>query len=392
MTKLLKGICWDHSRGYVPLVAAAQRFHELHPECDIAWEKRSLRSFGETGLKDLCQRYDLLVVDHPFCGEAASTGCLAPLDQQLDSAFLQECQANAVGPSYQSYRIGGHLWALPVDAACPVAVYRPDIMADARLAPPRDWSELLRLAKTGRVAFPAIDTDAILHLFALALACDGSLFTSEAQPSVASAEALRFALQRLKELRELCDERCLASNPIAVLDWLAQSDYVAYCPFAFGYSNYSRAGYASKPLQACAPPELNGRPLRTVLGGAGLALSAFSSQPEAGRAFATFCMSEQTQRGLYAYAGGQPGDRRAWKDEALNQHTRSFFADTLPTIESSYLRPRYAGFVAFQRASGLAVCRFLKSEASLLETLETINDAYRQSNPNKAENGKVDTH
>jgi len=33
---VLRGITWGHSRGYLPLVAAAQRFAELHPGVEIA--------------------------------------------------------------------------------------------------------------------------------------------------------------------------------------------------------------------------------------------------------------------------------------------------------------------------------------------------------------------
>jgi multiple sugar transport system substrate-binding protein len=38
-----KGIIWDHSRGHTAIIARAQRFHELHPNVEITWEKRSLK-------------------------------------------------------------------------------------------------------------------------------------------------------------------------------------------------------------------------------------------------------------------------------------------------------------------------------------------------------------
>jgi len=44
---VLRGIAWDHTRGFVPMVATAQRFHELHPEIEIRWEKRSLQAFAD---------------------------------------------------------------------------------------------------------------------------------------------------------------------------------------------------------------------------------------------------------------------------------------------------------------------------------------------------------
>ena len=45
--KLIKGITWGHSRGYTPLMAAAQRWNELHPDTSITWEKRSLQQFAD---------------------------------------------------------------------------------------------------------------------------------------------------------------------------------------------------------------------------------------------------------------------------------------------------------------------------------------------------------
>ena len=37
----LRGITWNHTRGYLPMAATAQRFSEMHPGVSIHWEKRS---------------------------------------------------------------------------------------------------------------------------------------------------------------------------------------------------------------------------------------------------------------------------------------------------------------------------------------------------------------
>ena len=44
---VLKGITWNHSRGITPLLAASQRFHELHPHVEIQWNKRTLQQFAK---------------------------------------------------------------------------------------------------------------------------------------------------------------------------------------------------------------------------------------------------------------------------------------------------------------------------------------------------------
>lgn len=64
----LRAITWNHTRGYLPMVARAQRFSELHPEIEIDWDKRSLQEFADFPVSKLAQQFDLLVIDHPFCG------------------------------------------------------------------------------------------------------------------------------------------------------------------------------------------------------------------------------------------------------------------------------------------------------------------------------------
>lgn len=61
----LKGIAWNHIRGFIPVVACAQRFEELHPEISIVWEKRSLQAFADASMEQLASTCELIVMDHP---------------------------------------------------------------------------------------------------------------------------------------------------------------------------------------------------------------------------------------------------------------------------------------------------------------------------------------
>src|SRR5579862_1655073 len=129
--KLLKGITWGHSRGYTPLVAAAPRFTETHPGITINWEKRTLQQFADYPIEELTKTYDLLIIDHPWVGRAATLGCVLPLDKYLPAAYLKEQAEHSVGYSHHSYEYAGHQWALAIDAATPVASYRADLLAQA---------------------------------------------------------------------------------------------------------------------------------------------------------------------------------------------------------------------------------------------------------------------
>ena len=109
-----------------------RRFAEHHPDIDVDWSSRSLHGFEFTPVEALARDFDLIILDHPFAGDIVAQNCLRPLDDVLDpgSAF--------VGPSLETYRREGRVWALPVDAACQVAVARPDLLARlGRAAPAR---------------------------------------------------------------------------------------------------------------------------------------------------------------------------------------------------------------------------------------------------------------
>ena len=98
---LLRGITWNHSRALPPLVAAAQRFEECHPNVRILWEKRSLHEFGHSSLAELAHAFDLLVVDHPMMGEAKDV--LVNVRPMLSSADWESLATDSSGRSFESY-------------------------------------------------------------------------------------------------------------------------------------------------------------------------------------------------------------------------------------------------------------------------------------------------
>src|SRR3954463_10205382 len=72
----LRGITWEHSRGFDPKVATAREYERTHPGVRIVWEHRSLQEFANGPVDNLAARYDLLVVDHPHMGAVARSGDL----------------------------------------------------------------------------------------------------------------------------------------------------------------------------------------------------------------------------------------------------------------------------------------------------------------------------
>ena len=72
----LTGSTWDHPRGLDGLVATAAEYHERHPEVRVTWETRSLQDFADFSVERLAERFDLVIYDHPFVGEAARLALL----------------------------------------------------------------------------------------------------------------------------------------------------------------------------------------------------------------------------------------------------------------------------------------------------------------------------
>lgn len=367
MTILLKGITWGHSRGFLPMVATAQRFHETHPDVRVAWSIRSLQEFADFSIADLARRYDLLVIDHPFSGHAAEGGILAPVDDWASSGFLVDQAAHSVGYSHASYTHGGHQWALAIDAATPIAGWRPDLLERHHAALPQTWEQLLALAEQRLVSVPGIPVDSLMHFYMFCIASGAPPFVRE--DAVIEEEVGVHALEMQREIMQLCDRKCLTMNPIAVWELLAQGDTVAYCPFAYGYSNYSRAGYAKNLLSTGGL--IQG--FRSTLGGAGLAISAGCKHKEIAARYACSVASAECQSTLYFDSGGQPGHRSAWGNEEVNRRSNDFFANTLTTLDEAYLRPRFKGYLDFQDHAGTMVHHYLTGDSPAKATVSALN-------------------
>ena len=377
--KIMKGITWDHTRGFVPMVATAQRYAELNPEIQIQWEKRSLQGFADDPIEKLAQDYDFLIIDHPHIGVMAEAGAVLPLDEYLPSDFLHDQLINQIGHAHENYYYNGHQWALSIDAAAPVASWRADKFAELGLKLPESWSELIALAKLGYVLVPAIPVDSLMNIYPLCLDQSNDLFSK--QTVVADSKILEFALSRLKELVDCCDSKSLKCNPIKVYEILANNnEKEIYCPMAFSYSNYSREGYCDYPLtfgNVLKGP--SGNQLRTTIGGAGIAISKKCRHVNAALDYVRYVMSPSCQRTLYFDSGGQPGHRSAWLDKRTNQDSRNFFQNTLETMDNSYTRPRYNGHMHFQDKASIVVHEYLTEKISIHDCIKTMNIIYVES-------------
>jgi multiple sugar transport system substrate-binding protein len=375
----LTGIAWDHSRAFPPLVTTAQRYEETHPGIRIHWQKRTLDEFGHAPVEVLAQKFDLIVIDHPWAGFCFENNLVYDLKPLVSASALAELETNSVGESFNSYVWQGNLLALPIDAAAPAPSWRPDLLERAGVAPPQTWAEAVALARRKLAVIPGFNADLFLH-FIMLLKGLGTDPCADLE-SIAPREIMKQAVDLFRELTEPMPRGIFDLNPIQVAERMTTTDDFAWNAFAYTYNNYARPGFAAKPLRFGNLPSLKpgGPRLRSVLGGTGLAISSNCKHVPAAVDYALFTASGHTQKTIYVQAGGQPSHHAAWDDEFADSLCGGFFTGTRATQEEAIVRPRYSGYIGLQTDGGNALKEHLRDGRSLDATLETLDGLYRES-------------
>ncbi|WP_285136109.1 extracellular solute-binding protein [Microbacterium sp. lyk4-40-TSB-66] len=356
MSVVLRGMTWEHARGYGSVSAAAAAYRAVAPDVEVHWDQRSLQAFADQPLEELVREYDLLVIDHPHIPQAAEEGLFARLDGAGHDDELALLAEQSVGRSHASYAHAGGQWGLATDAAAQVAAYRPDLLPE----PPRDWAGVLALAEEGRVLWPYKPVDAYSSLITVAA---GNGEDALRAPGVfLSRAALGEAMQTLRALARAVPASCAGWNPIQTADALSEGDRFCYAPLLFGYTNYSRAGFRPHRLRYVDIPASRRGVDGSLLGGAGVVVSAQTEHPDEAIAHAFWLASAEVQAGAYFDGGGQPGNAVAWDDERTNADTLDFFRATRATLEGAYVRPRWTNYIDVQNALSPLVTAALRGD------------------------------
>ncbi len=371
----LRGMTWSHPRGYDPMVACSALW-EARTRVRIEWEKRSLQDFESYPVEELARRYDLIVIDHPHVGQILREGCLLPLSRPDRTRDLIKLAGQSVGESFTSYRMLGDQWALPIDAATQVQAWRPDRVA----GPAATWQDAIALAQQGRVLLPMRPPHSLMVFYTLCANLGqpcASTGESELNDPVFGATVLDI----MRALTTHIDPACFEMDPIAVFERMAQADAAEHvAPLIYGYVSYARDGFRPARL-AFGDIPVAGRqgPVGSALGGTGIAVSAFTAEPEKAVEFAFWVASGEVQRGPYADAGGQPGNAMAWHDAAVNQVTHNFYRDTWTTLDGAWVRPRHDGYMPFQHAAAERINAALRSNEPGAPAMADLNRMFAAS-------------
>ncbi|WP_020576200.1 ABC transporter substrate-binding protein [Actinopolymorpha alba] len=374
----LRGICWDHPRCTHPMAAAAAVWQSARPDVEVVWDVRALSAFNDQPLETISGQYDLLIFDHPMVGAAARTRCLAPLDELLPGEALAAAAAGTVGRSHQSYAYAGHQWGLALDAACQVSVVRDDLLVRHGVPMPSTWDDVLRLAgeRPGLVAMPLDPADAICCLLTMSASLGTPL---QALDGGFSGEAVEL----LYELARVVDPSSYDLNPPALLDRMRAGDEIGYVPLSFGYTTYSRptleggAWLRFADIPVAVP---GGEPHGSILGGAGIAVSASSVHRAEAAEFACWVASPAAQRYVGLAHDGQPAASATWSDPAADAVVGGFFSGTRATMDAAWTRPRDPWWRAFQEAAGRQLAAGLQEgrrPGEILRGLDHLLDQHR---------------
>jgi multiple sugar transport system substrate-binding protein len=372
---VLRGVTWDHQRGVGGLEATAQVYNRSHDTVQLEWERRPLSDFREHTLDDLAAAYDLLVIEHPFVGSVAKSACLLPLESLMPHEFLELQHEQSVGASYRSYEYAGHQWALSLDASAQVSAYRPDLLA----TPPKDWDSLTELAlRNGpMIGMPLVPAESFTSFLTICANAGEPPFVREGE--IVSRESALHSLTILQRLAGLVNKVSFTLDTPGLLEVMSSGSEIAYSPLVFGYCNYSRHGFRDHLVRFGDIPSSGEGPNGSVLGGAGISISAKCADPRAAAEYVMWICLPEVQRGLYFESGGQPGNRVAWLDEVVNSKADDFFKRTIATLSGAYLRPRYDGYVDLQTACGRIVHDGLLSGRNPEKVNAELNECYVSS-------------
>lgn len=336
------GLTWDHPRGYDALAETARRVNADRLEALIRWNKQPLEGFESASIRELAERNDLLVMDHPHIGEAVAEGCFWALEELYSTEQLMQWRKDSIGPSAESYRWDDKTWALPLDVATQVMARRADRVAE----PPRDWDELVALAARVPVAQSLAGPHAVLTLMSMVAGAGGAVGDATFLPDAEGAAALEI-MHRLFACRPKASEKL---NPIGLLEAMARGGDIALVPLVFGYVTYAAPGHAPHTIRF-SDTLRSGSGKGGVIGGTGIAFSRRSQPTPDLLEYIASLLATPTQVEIFPAFGGQPSARAAWQAAEVNDAWGDFYRGTLATAQTALLRPRFDGYIAFQTAA-----------------------------------------
>jgi multiple sugar transport system substrate-binding protein len=361
----LKILCWGHRRAVDPFRAIQRAFAEKRPDIVLQIDVRPLSDFEHQGMAGVAQEYDIVVYDHPFSGDIAAGRIFVPLEEALANHLGPDRAKRYVGPSLASYRLDGHVWGVPIDAATQHAAYRADLLDRYEEPVPASWQEAVdlgaRLRAHGAWLGIAVETPHALLTIGSLMANAGRPWTTDPlQPLSIDGDAFVDAYERIQQLLSHCAPESMAWNSIDLHDAMVARDDVAYCPCVYGYATYGEADMRKRLSFADFAGAVVPFHAGSAIGGTAAGLSRFSASREEAIALLSFLLSSQVQDHLIPENHGQAAFVSSWVDEGNDRRFNGFASAVRRSMETAWIRPRHPGYIKFQNEAGRIVAQGLR--------------------------------
>ncbi len=336
-----------------------------------------------TNLQAHSSVYDVMSLDVIWTAEFASNGWITPIDPSVVPAgqFLR--------PAVETAMYQGHLYAVPFTSNAGLLYYRKDILAAAGVSPPRTWAELAEEAATvapryhiGGYGGQFQAYEGLTVNFAEAVQSAGGSLLSDGN-SVVTVDSP----QAIQALQFLVSGFRAGWIPRAALSWNEAASQRAFeagkllflrnWPYVYGDASVAGPGnVVAGKFGVTMLPGLHG-PGSSTLGGANLAISAYSQHQATALAFIRYITSQASERYILIRSALPPVWTSLYSQPALI--ARFPF---LPVLKQAILtakpRPALIDYNQFSLAISSAVHQALAQRQPVSATLSQLSAELRQ--------------
>ncbi len=324
--------------------------------------------------------YDVMSLDVIWTAEFASNGWITPLDDGVIPAgqFLR--------PAVETATYEGHLYAVPFTSNAELLYYRSDILSAAHLSPPQTWAELANDATIVGARYHLAgyggqfqSYEGLTVNFAQAVQSAGGSLVSGGAPAVDTSQATQALAFLVSGFRA-------GWIPRAALDWNEEASRRAFeagsvlflvnWPYVYGEASAPGPGnVVAGKFGVTTLPGLHG-PGSATLGGANLAISAYSRHPVTALAFIRFLTSAASERYILVHSALPP----VWTS-LYDQPALVAMFPFLPVLKQAILtarpRPALVDYNQFSLAVSSAVHQALAQRISVQAALTQLSAELR---------------
>jgi len=326
--------------------------------------------------------YDVMAMDVIWTAQFASSGWIIPLER---GAFPL---GSFLPPAVGTATYNGRLWAVPFYTNAEVLYYRKDILAKAAEKPPTTWTQLEQQATTVAPAYglqgyagQLAPYEGLTVNFADAVQSAGGSILS---PSGAVTVDTPQAQQGLDFLVNGLNQGWITKSSLTDEEEQSWQDFesgkllfLTNWPFVYSLASQKSAANKVYGKVGVVPlPGLDGQG-SSSLGGANLAVSAFSRHQATAVAFIHYLTSQPVEQQMLTDGGFPPVWTSLYSDPAMDK----LFPD-LPVVEQAVLtaqpRPSLADYDQASLAISSAVYQALTLKESPQQALADLQQQLAQ--------------